>query len=86
MTALRRLIEFYVTAHSQVIPHAAFEGQTLDEMYFGTADAVIVRLAALRTVARQERMNANQKARCSVCVGESNSEALQLRRPKSRML
>jgi putative transposase len=38
-TALGRLIEFYVTAHNEVMPHSAFEGQTPDEMYFGTSGA-----------------------------------------------
>jgi hypothetical protein len=38
-TALGRLIEFYVAAHNEVMPHSAFEGQTPDEMYFGTGDA-----------------------------------------------
>jgi hypothetical protein len=31
-TALQRLIEFYVAAHNEVMPHSAFGGQTPDEM------------------------------------------------------
>jgi hypothetical protein len=38
--ALRRLIEFYVKAHNGVIPHAAFQGPTPDEIFFGIGDAV----------------------------------------------
>ena len=43
--ALRRLVEFYVTAHNEVMPHSAFEGQTPDEMYFGNGGAVAINLA-----------------------------------------
>jgi len=35
--ALEKLIAFYVEQHNTVVPHAAFAGQTPDEMYFGTA-------------------------------------------------
>ena len=37
---LRRLIAFYVRAHNETVPRAAFKGQTPDEMYVGTGDAV----------------------------------------------
>jgi transposase InsO family protein len=84
-TALGRLIDFYVTAHNEVMPHSAFEGQTPDEMYFGRGDAVVVRLAAARIKAREERMKANRAAACSVCFGETDSRALLLQRPRSRM-
>jgi len=37
-------IQYYeccvVDLHNRVIPHSAFHGQTPDEMYFGTGDAV----------------------------------------------
>jgi hypothetical protein len=33
--ALEKLIAFYVEQNSTVVPHAAFAGQTPDEMYFG---------------------------------------------------
>lgn len=39
-TTVRRLVEFYVNEHNRVLPHSAFRGQTPDEMYFGTGDAV----------------------------------------------
>jgi len=83
--ALHRLIEFYVKAHNEVMPHAAFEGQTPDEMFFGTGDEVTQKLSAARRSAREERMRANWTARCGVCVREATSGALLLQRPRSRM-
>jgi transposase InsO family protein len=76
VTALRRLVEFYVTAHNEVMPHSAFQGQTPDEMYFGIGDAVAVNLAIARRAAREERMKANRAARCGVCIGEGDPRAL----------
>jgi hypothetical protein len=46
LVTLRRLIAFYVREHNETIPHAAFNGQTRDEMYFGNGDAVVIDLAA----------------------------------------
>jgi transposase InsO family protein len=85
-TTLGRLIEFYVTAHNEVMPHAAFDGQTPDEMYFGTGGAVPAELATARDTAREERMKANRSAGCGVCVPDADSKALLLQRPRSRML
>ncbi|MFQ5472145.1 MAG: hypothetical protein ACE5FA_04570 [Dehalococcoidia bacterium] len=50
--ALRRLVEFYVTTHNEVMPHSAFEGQTPDKMYFGTGGAVAIDLTTARQAAR----------------------------------
>jgi len=83
--ALRRLIEFYVIAHNEVMPHSAFQGQTPDEVFFGIGHEVAERLAEARESAREERMRANRAARCGVCVGETASRALLLQRPRSRM-
>ena len=83
--ALRRLVGFYVKAHNEVMPHSAFEGQTPDEMHFGTGGAVVIDLANARQTAREERMKANRAARCGVCIGEDDPRALQLQRPQSRM-
>jgi len=82
---LRRLIEFYVRAHNETIPHAAFNGQTPDEMYFGNRDAVVIDLAAARVRARQARMKANRMATCGVCAGDPDFGALQLRRAECGM-
>ena len=34
--SLRRLVGFYVQQHNEMMPHAAFQGQTPDEMFYGT--------------------------------------------------
>ena len=60
--SLRRLVDFYVRQHNEVMPHAAFEGQTPDEIYFGRRDAVVVMLVAARIKAREERIKANRTA------------------------
>jgi transposase InsO family protein len=85
LTALRRLVAFYVTAHNEVMPHSAFQGQTPNEVFFGTGGEVTQKLSAARTSAREERMRANRTARCGVCVREASSGALLLQRPRSRM-
>jgi hypothetical protein len=84
-TALCRLIEFYVTAHNEVMPHAAFHGQTPDEMYFGTGGAIPAELATAREIAREARMKANRSSGCGVCVPDADLQALVLQRPRSRM-
>lgn len=40
LASLRNLVEFYVTAHNEVMPHSAFRGQTPDEVFFGIGDDV----------------------------------------------
>ena len=85
-TALHRLVEFYVSAHNEEMPHAAFQGQTPDEMFFGTGDTVVADLATARKTAREMRMKANRAAGCGVCIGETGSRALLLQRARSRML
>jgi hypothetical protein len=67
------------------MPHAAFNGQTPDEMYFGNGDPVVIDLAAARVRAHQERMKANRTAACGVCAGDSDFGALQLQRAECRM-
>ena len=83
--ALRRLIEFYVKAHNEVMPHAAFQGQTPDEVFFGIGSEVTKRLADARKTAREKRLEENRSAACSACVLETSSGALLLQRPRSRM-
>ncbi len=85
IAGLRRLVEFYVKAHNEVVPHSAFEGQTPDEVFFGIGDEVPKNLSEARKKAREQRMNANRTAQCDVCVGETSSGALLLQRPRSRM-
>jgi hypothetical protein len=85
IAALRRLIGFYVKAHNEVMPHSAFEGQTPDEVFFGIGDEVSKRLAEARDSARKKRMKENRAAGCGVCIGDTESRALLLQRPRSRM-
>ena len=85
LTTLRRLIEFYVTAHNEVMPHSAFEGQTPDEIFLGTGDKVTRKLSAARKTAREERMKENRAAERDVCIGEAESGPLRLQRARSRM-
>jgi hypothetical protein len=83
-TALTRLIGFNVTAHNEVMPHPAFQGETPDEMYFGTGWLVAFELGIARQKAREGRMKVNRAAACSVCSGETDSRALLSQRPRSR--
>jgi transposase InsO family protein len=66
VTTVRRLVEFYVDEHNRVLPHSAFRGQTPDEMYFGTGDAVSADLRS-RAAARRVRVEANRSASCATC-------------------
>ena len=68
---LRRLIAFYVDAHNEVMPHSAFEGHTPNEVFFGTGDAVVAKLAADRVHAQAERMARNRSVGCGVCIGRA---------------
>jgi hypothetical protein len=85
LAALRRLIEFYVKAHHEVMPHSAFEGQTPDEVLFGIGDEVPRKLTVARKTAREKRKKENRAAGCDVCVGEASFGALLLQRSHSRM-
>jgi hypothetical protein len=44
---LRRFSAFYVRAHDETVPHAAFDGETPDERYFRNGDAVVIDLAVV---------------------------------------
>jgi hypothetical protein len=52
VTTVRRLVAFYVQEHNRVLPHSAFRGQTPDETYFGTGEAVPADLTRRAGVAR----------------------------------
>jgi len=54
--------------HNRKIPHAAFDGQTPDEMYFGTGTNVADDLARQRSIARRDRIEANRAKRCVTCA------------------
>jgi len=65
---LRTLVEFYIGQHNTQMPHAAFSGQTPDEMYFGTAANLPAELAAPRSRARDSRLPANRALACEACL------------------
>jgi putative transposase len=67
VTTVRRLVAFYVDEHNRVLPHSAFRGQTPDEMYFGTGDAVPADLTSRAAAARRARVAANRSASCEKC-------------------
>ena len=64
VTTVHRLVTFYVDEHNRVLPHSAFRGQTPDEMYFGTGDAVPADLTSREAAARRARGKANRSASC----------------------
>ena len=67
VAALRKLVEFYVKAHNESVPHSAFKGQTPDEMYFGRGDSMPEELAEMRKAARMARIEKNRSQACSSC-------------------
>ena len=67
VTTVHRLVKFYVDEHNRVLPHSAFRGQTPDEMYFGTGDAVSADLTSSAAAARRARGEANRSASCETC-------------------
>ncbi len=67
LSRLETLVRFYVTEHNTRLPHSAFEGQTPNEMYFGTGDHIPDQLAAAKKVARQSRIKANRATTCPTC-------------------
>ena len=67
IATIRRLVAFYVDQHNRVLPHSAFRGQTPDEMYFGTGDAVPADLTSRAAAARRARVEANRSAACRTC-------------------
>jgi hypothetical protein len=64
---VKRLVEFYVTEHNERIPHAAFDGQTPDEIYSGRGAHVPDELAVARREARKRRVELNRAVACTAC-------------------
>ena len=67
VATVRRLVAFYVEEHNRVLPHAAFRGQTPDEMYFATGRTVPAHLKSGAVEARRARREANRSASCDRC-------------------
>jgi hypothetical protein len=55
------------------MPHPAFNGQTPDEMFFGTGAQVPEELALAKGHARAARMAANRAMSCERCLGQQVS-------------
>ena len=67
VATIRRLVAFYAHEHNHVLPHSAFRGQTPDEMYVGTAEAVPGDLTSRAAAARRARLEANRSRSCTTC-------------------
>ena len=67
---VRTLVEFYVNEHNTKMPHPAFDGQTPDEMFFGTGAKVPEELALAKSNARTARMATNRAMPCERCLGQ----------------
>ena len=65
---VRTLVAFFVDEHNSKMPHAAFRGQTPDEVFFGTAPNLAAELVAARAKARELRLAANRSASCGLCT------------------
>ena len=65
---LRPLVEFYVEQHNSVMPHAAFNGATPDEMFSGNTVGAEV-LPEMRRAARERRVEINRSRICGACAG-----------------
>jgi transposase InsO family protein len=68
VASVRKLVAFYVKEHNATIPHAAFEGPTPDEVYFGRGEGVPDTLATARQEARRQRLASNRARQCAVCA------------------
>lgn len=66
--AVQKLVAFFVEQHNVHLPHAAFQGQTPDEMYYGTGADIPRQLTAAKASARQTRLAANRAIRCQSCA------------------
>ena len=72
VSSVENLVSFYVAEHNGVIPHSALNGQTPDEVYFGTGDGVPAGLDAAKKAALEKRMEENRARSCSVCDPRSS--------------
>lgn len=67
VATVERLVSFYVDQHNEHLPHSAFQGQTPNEMYFGTGKDVPQQLEASRRAARELRIESNRAQVCATC-------------------
>jgi putative transposase len=74
-STVRSLVSFYVAEHNVKLPHSAFNGQTPDEMYFGTGDNIPDQLKASRLVGRIQRLASNRAQSCRTCESSASLSA-----------
>jgi putative transposase len=74
--SVRKFVAFYVEQHNSVVPHFAFQGQTPDEMYFGTGANVPVDLKEKRATARTARLAHNRALSCDLCRAKTSEPEL----------
>ncbi len=67
VATVEKLVTFYVEQHNTHMPHSAFQGQTPDEMFFGTEDDIPTQLQESRIAARESRMKWNRAQTCQAC-------------------
>jgi putative transposase len=75
VAGVRRHVAFYVAEYNGKIPHAAFRGQTPDEIYYGRGERIPIELEAARKVARARRLAVNRAASCGRCASKSEVAA-----------
>ena len=67
---------------NQVMPRSAYQGQTPNEMFFGTGNFFEAELKQARETARQSRIDVNRKRTCAACViSEPEMHTIQLDKP-----
>ena len=71
--SVRKLVAFYVEQHNSHLPHAASEGQTPDEMYFGTGDGIPKKLEEEKLQARELRLKTNREQNSHVCLQSASA-------------
>jgi hypothetical protein len=82
LAAIQRWVAFYVQQHNEVMPHSAYQGQTPNEMFFGTGNFLEAELKQARETARQSRIDLNRKRTCAACViSEPEMHTIQLDKP-----
>jgi putative transposase len=75
VAGVRRHVAFYVAEYNGKIPHAAFRGQTPDEVYYGLGESIPIELDTARKAARARRLAANRAASCGRCTSKSDVAA-----------
>ena len=68
VATVRKLVAFYVEEHNARIPHAALDGRTPNEVYFGTGEHVSAQLVMAKAAARRRRLEIHRAATCAVCT------------------